>query len=116
MLFYRTQDDLVHFIPPATDPRPGTLLPPGRVQVSSGQVPGAAPATQSTSSEPTRPVIEGTEGIEAPPEEPMPPVVVAGETAEQRLARLKLERRAHLISAAAMLTGIAAGFWMDRRS
>lgn len=121
MLYYRTQDDIVHFIPPAVDHRPGTLLPPGRVQVSSGQVPGAdgaAPpvAPASSTPAPTRPVVEGTEDIEAAPEEPMPVPPTPGETQEQRIARLKLERRAHLINAAAMLMGIAAGFWMDRRS
>lgn len=127
MLVYRTQDDILHFIPPARQQQPGSILPPGVVQVGSGQVltapdssaspaptPTSTPAATSMGS--TRPVVEGGESIEAPEEEPMPVAPLATETAEQRLARLKLERRAHLINAAAMLGGILAGFWMDRRS
>ncbi len=123
MYVYRTQDDILHFIPPATQPHPGRILPPGQVQVSSGQIvqsvaPAAPPpvASQPPAATTPRPVVEGGENIEASPEEPMPVAPLATETAEQRIARLKLERRSHLISAAAMFAGIAAGFWMDRRS
>jgi hypothetical protein len=60
--------------------------------------------------------IPGGEDIEAPPAEPLPRLPTPTETPEQRLARLKEERKQHLVLAGALLLGIASGFVMDRRS
>lgn len=102
----------VRVSPSWTDAHPVRLVPDSFV-APSGQS-GAGTAAQSTASSGTTPVTGG-ENIEAPPAEPMPRLPAPTETSDQRLARLKDERRQHLVLAGALILGIAGGFVIDRR-
>lgn len=102
----------VRVSPSWNDAHPVRIVPDSFV-APSGQA-GAAASTQASTSSGTTPV-QGGENIEAPPAEPMPRLPAPTETPDQRLARLKDERKQHLVLAGALLLGIAGGFVIDRR-
>lgn len=96
----------VRVSPMWSDVFPNRIVPDNWVG-PSGQV-GTAPSGTTP--------VPGGENIQAPPAEPMPRIATPTETPEQRLERLKDERKQHLVLGGALLLGIIGGFVIDRRA